>query len=100
MGDAVADGVAVAVVVVVAGVSSAAVYAVDVHRDRFYRAGSVRSVDEARAFGPQIAGGCWTVIAVVVHRRRWPLVSFRRPWYLGQLGAADEILVRPIGTRR
>ena len=94
-----ADDVAVAFVVV-ARVSGAAVYAVDVHRDRFHRAGSIRSVDKARAFGPQIAGGCWTVVAVVVHRRRWPLVDFRRPGYLGQLGPADEILVRRIGTRR
>lgn len=83
-----ADAAAAAVVARVG-----AVHTVHVYRDRFYRAGSVRSVDHAGAFGPEVARR-----SVAMRRRRtadnvWPR-------YLGQLGPADEIPVRGIGTWR
>ena len=77
-------------VTLVAGVGG--VYTVHVHRDRFHRSSSIRSVNHACAFGPQVAGG------TVMCRRRTP--NNIRPWYLRQLGPANEILIRWIRTRR
>ena len=83
MGDAVAD------VALVAGLG--VVDTVYVHRDCFHRSSSIGSIDDARAFRPQVAR--WSV----VNRRRASRQP--RPRYLCQLGPANKILIRWIRAR-
>ena len=90
MRDAVGDHVVVA---------GREVYTVYVDGDCLHRSSAVGSVDEACAFGPEVAAAvccCWSVVLYPC----WAAFRLDYPRDFRQLGPADEILVRGVGTRR